>query len=183
MSRDYDKADEIFMAEAILAETPKDGKPFGMVELARYLTSADMQLTSEQTRRLFSDPGLRQGYQAIKEALTHYQMPQLMAASDGDVQERPFPGGSLKLVPSSRSGQLYLRMEFDTDPVAGRIILLVESPTTGVHKLGFTISEAQTSALVPLDLNNDLHSRLVSALRDPASSGSILQPERDPRPV
>lgn len=182
MSRDYDKADEIFMADAILSETPREATSFGMVDLARYLTSTDMQLTGEQTRRLFSDPALRQGYSRLKETLSHYRMPVLMAASDGEVQERPFPGGSLKLVPSRRSGQIYLRMAFDTAPEAGAAILLVESPTTGVHKLGFTIGESQTSALVPLDLTNDWHSDLLAALRDPASSGSILQPERDPQP-
>ncbi len=173
MNDELDQVDGVYIAHMLLADAAAVQSPVGMVDLARFLTVPGARLSSEQSRRLFADKALRQGYARLKAALTSHEVPALIAASDGELDERPFEGGNLLLVRDSASGW-YLRVRIDAGPRPESPILLIE-PDNGVPlKIALGRADATGAYLVLLN-DADAHQRdAIVALRDPLSRAFIL---------
>ena len=173
-----DRAAEIYAAMSLLEEGRKDPAALGIGELVRFVTEPDFTLTDAQTRRLFSDEGLRTAYRDLKARAQMREVPALRAASDEDMEERSFPGGQLLLVPASRGRWIYLRIVF-SEPLQGPAWLEIARPD-GVHaKLVLDPPNERDEIVMALDPDDAGHAAVLAALRDPRSTGSIMpMPER-----
>lgn len=174
MTKDLDRADEIYVAKMLIEEGEPETDAIGIAEIARFLTEPGYTLLPGQTRRLFADRQLRQAYAAFKAKLQTYEVPTLLAASDGAVDERAFPGGRMRLIPARRGNQVYLRIEFSARRPAPPGLLEVVRPNGDWVKLPLGASNEAGELVVPLDLDDPHHAAIVEALRDPLSSGGIL---------
>ena len=179
MNDELDRVDGAYVAYMLFSDAAAVRAPVGMVDLVRFLTVPSAQLTAEQSRKLFADRALRQGYARLKAALVSHEVPALIAASDGEVNERPFEGGTLLLVRDETSGW-YLRVHIDEAPRPENPFLLIE-PDNGVPlKIALGKTDATGSYLVLLN-DADTHDKVtVAALRDPLSRAFILEtPDSD----
>lgn len=174
MSDELDEVDRIFVADMALAERSPDHEPFGMVEIARFLTEPEIELSITQSRKLFSDEALRQGYRQLKQALTFHELPAVVAASDGEVDERKFDGGRIDIIAGERAGEWYLRVEISGGAMPEKPLLLVESTQGRICKLPLTNPDSTNAFLILLDADDEEQGALLAVLRDPLSTGSIL---------
>ncbi len=174
MTRELDRADELFVADMTMAETLPSADLFGIVEIARFLKDPASELTPAQTRRLFADAGLRGAYRDLKTKLEYASVPEVRAASDGEIDERVFPQGRMRIVPARDSMQVYLRLTFlDPDPSVATM-LIVEMPEGGLLKRALPPQDQNGEIVAILNLGNPRDAALIKALRDPSASGSIL---------
>lgn len=178
MTDELDRANSIFVADMVLAEQVPGHEPFGMVEIARFLTTPTMQLSFEQSRKLFADPALRQGYEKLRTVLSVHELPTVIAASDGEIDRRSFEGGRIDLIPSGRPEEWYLRVEISDGNMPAEPMLLVEAPEGGIHKLALANPDSTNAFLVLLDVEEESQGALLHALRDPLSTGCILSSGR-----
>jgi hypothetical protein len=173
MNDELDQVDGVYIVQMLLSDAAAAQAPVGMADLARFLTVPGAQLTAEQSRKLFADKALRQGYARLKAALVSYEVPALIAASDGEVDERPFEGGALLLVRDGASGW-YLRVRIDEGPRPENPFLLIEPDNGAPLKIALGKTDATGAYLVLLN-DADTHDRTaIAALRDPLSRAFIL---------
>lgn len=174
MTRELDRADKLFVADMLLSETPPSPELFGIVEVMRFLTNPTSQITSAQTRRLFADASLREAYRDLKGRLEYARVPEVRAASDGEINERHFPQGHMRIIPARDGRQVYLRLTFlDPDPSMATM-LIMEMPEGGLSKRALPPQDSNGEIVAILNLDDAHDAALVEALRNPSVSGSIL---------
>lgn len=169
-----DRADEIFVSQSLLEEGALQGAPFGVREIAMFLTDHTVQLLPEQTRLLFSDRSLNDAYQRLKARLTAIPMPMVAAASDGDVIDRVFPGAQIRVRPSKRKGQSFLVIFFEaghTDPSPSILVLQSQDE---IVKLALPAADDQGQCIIILDEADSHDARTLAFLVDPFIEGAFI---------
>lgn len=171
-----DRADEIFAARGVLDGAQRRKPIFGLREIVTFLTDPTVQLTQEQTRLLFSDRDLASAFRQLKSRYAALALPAMAAASDGDLTDRTFPGGRVRLRPSKRSGQVYLIVDYgEQPPDPSPAILLLEAPDGAVAKLALPGADDQGQLMIILDEACTAESEVVRLLKDPRASGVFMQ--------
>src|SRR5690606_28977408 len=127
MSVNLNRADEIYAADMLMAETSPTPDMLGIVEIAAFLSRPEAQLTPTQTRTLFANAKLREAYKALKKRLEYASVPALLAASSGEISERTFPQGHMRIVPARNGDQVYLRISFLDPDTELSAVLIVEN--------------------------------------------------------
>ena len=167
------RADRLFAARSVLAETKRPRHRFGIAEIVQYLNDPSRTLSPEEQRALFADPRLRADYRRLKAQSVTFEMPALAAASSGDVSSRRFAGGSITLHPSRIPGQIYVRMRFDSATDTPRMILL-ESATGDLVKRALPNADQQGELMMVLNEQSDADAAFLRLLADPTSTGSFV---------
>jgi hypothetical protein len=168
------RAEDLYVARAVAEDTPPRALSLTFADLVRYLSDANTTLTAEEWRLCREDPRLRADYDALKRNLCVAELPQAAAASQGDVDERTFPGGSLRIRPSALAGQVYLILTLERALATPRF-LLVEGANGEVARIALPPPDPDGTMLVIQDTTkSEGDARAVRLLRDPASSGVLL---------
>lgn len=180
MSIHDERTERVFVTNALLDEGTLDDAAIGTADVARFLTSPDFELTDQQTRRLFSDPKVSATYRRLKSLLRGVALPVVAAASSGDVTERWFDGGHLRVVASSNGVHVYVTVIFDDAAHAATepSILLLETATGEVARLAVPAADENGRIFVILDIGEARDAAVVAALRDPRTIGLFLTLDR-----
>src|SRR2546421_7949895 len=118
------RTEDLYVARAVAEDTAPGVLSLTFVDLVRYLSDMSASLTADQWRLCREDPRVRADYDALKRNLSVAELPQAAAASQGDLEERTFPGGRLRIRPSALAGQVYLILTLDRVPTTPRILLV-----------------------------------------------------------
>lgn len=171
-----DRALALFVAERLL-EQPVSPRPMlGPGDLAAFLLGDTRVSAAMVNRALMARPSLRADLAALRERLARLTLPAVAAASDGDLDERPLPGGSLTLYapPGERSVYLSLRLEDAPPPDVGLSLLLV---TEAGEILAVPVPPFNDEGTVTVILNSaDAgDAALLAALRSPRTLGDFIE--------
>ena len=170
MPSEPDRADEIFAARGILEDSARSRPVFGIREIVAFFDDPNAQLSSEQTKLLFADAKLRDAFRRLKVQIATFALPMAAAASVGDIADRAFSGGRIRLRPSRRSGQSYLVVSYDNlDDDAASPSLLVLEGVDLIAKVALPAADDQNTAMIILD--DRLDATVLLLLRDPRTSG------------
>ena len=173
MQDELDEVDGLYIANALLSDACAPVSPLCIADIVRFLTVSGTRLTAEQSRKLVADRALRQVYARLKAVLVSHEMPALIAASDGEVDERTFEGGTLLLVRGD-AGDWYMRVRIDQRGQTEKLSLLIEPEGGLPRKIDLGMPDSTRSYLVLLD-DTDAHDQaVIVALRDPLSRAYIL---------
>ncbi len=179
MSMDHERAETIYTARMLLQNGKRSARSLGVRELIQFLTVPSHTLSDAQTAALFSDTRLRETYAMLKSQHALHHFPAVAAASGGDITERRFEGGTLRLTPSRSGNQVYLLICFTRQgneagqpPVAGQLI--VETPQGSIEKLALPAPDAAGEVFLVLDETIASDARFMAALRDPLAKGDFL---------
>jgi hypothetical protein len=166
-------ADRIYAARSAMSETKPATGGLGIAEILQFLVDPQRSLSMEQQRRLFADPRLRADYRRLKSELASIEMPALAAASVGDISERRFAGGTVRVHPSRVGGQVYVVLKF-TGPAAQPHSMLLEASGVEVVKRSLPNPDASGEMVIVLDPTNPTDETFLRLITDPTSSGSFL---------
>jgi len=176
MSLDHDRTETIYAAHMALRNGTRNPEALGVRELVQFLTIPGQRLSPSQTTALFKNAHLRETYLLLKSLRTLHVVPSLAAASTGNVEERRFDGGSLRLTASRTGSQVYLLIRFtregDQFPAAGHLI--IETPQGMIEKISLPEPDSSGEILLVLDESEPSDARLLSALRDPLAVGDFV---------
>jgi hypothetical protein len=169
-----ERAEELYVARAAVEDAPAYDLEVTIAALVHFLTSPDARLTPEQWRACQENPRLRADYAALKQRLSVAELPQAVAASQGELEERHFPGGRLRLRPSVLPGQVYLIVSIESSASTPRM-LLIEGKNGEIARVALPEPDPDGTMLVIEDtLKNEDDARAVRLLRDPSASGVLL---------
>ena len=174
--------DEFFdRAYAILgavedAPVRRRGRVFGVAELVRYAHDPDMELTIEETNLLVTDRHLSAIYRDLRRRLRVVDVPNVAAASDGDLERRSFPGGTIDVFETVRAGQWRMVVTFDLSlPPATWPKQLVLELGDDFAKLAIPeVDEFSGETMLLLDETRPRDAKILALLRDPRSHGEFL---------
>jgi hypothetical protein len=168
------RAEDLYVARSVADDAIPTALSLTFADLVRYLSDATACLTAEQWRSCREDPRLRADYGALKRNFCVAELPQAAAASRGDVDERNFPGGRLRIVPSTLAGQVYLILTVERALGTPRS-LLIEGKDGEMARITLPPPDPDGTMLVIQDTSkNEADARAVRLLRDPSSSGVLL---------
>jgi hypothetical protein len=167
------RAEQLYAARSALAETKPLRHRFGVAEIGQFLNDPSRSLTPEEQRTLFTDPRLRADYRRLKGQVTTFELPALAAASSGNVNMRPFDGGSIAIHPSRVPGQLYVIVRFDS-PAGSPRAMLLESTTGDLVKRVLPGAYQQGEVMMVLNENNDADAAFLRLLADPMTTGTFV---------
>jgi hypothetical protein len=168
-----DAADRLYAARSAVADAPSGGPRIGVAELVQFLSDPRSQLPPEAQRLLFSNPRLRADFKRLKASLRCVELPALAAASDGEVDQRSFEGGSVRLHPSRVGGQTYALFQFSW-PTATPRALLLESASGDIVKRPLPTADATGQAVLVLDQNQPDDGAFLRLIADPTTVGSFI---------
>ncbi|MCB1391063.1 MAG: hypothetical protein KDK12_18265 [Rhodobacteraceae bacterium] len=173
---EFDRAEALFVAERLRARDLDPANAIGLAELARFLTGDPRHGSAEINRALLRRPSLRAELAALRERLTRFDLPQVAAASDGDLQRRHLPGGSMTLYAPPDESMVYVSVTIDESPPVGLAFSLVLTNAEGqVLLLPLPEFDDEGVVMVILDPADAGDSALIAALRDPATQGSFIE--------
>jgi hypothetical protein len=164
-------AESIYAARSALAEVEPASGGLGIAELAQFLSDPQRNLTMEQQRRLFSDRNLRADYLRLKSLFSEVELPALAAASAGEVNERQFKGGSVRIHPSKVGGQVYVIFKFTSPPQPHTLLL---EGAGELIKRALPATDAGGEAMMVIDPSKSADKAFLHLLSDPRSNGSFL---------
>lgn len=165
-------ADRLYAARAALADIASGRSPIGVAELARFLSQAGLELPQEAQRALFASPRLRADFQRLKARLRLIELPAVAAASAGSVTARTFEGGTARVHPARREGQVYMVFQFDDASVAPRALLLEDA--AHIAKRALPVPDALGQVVLVLDRGDASDALFLQLFADPATTGSFL---------
>lgn len=166
-------ADRLYAARTAYAETkPAQGRP-ALAELVRVLAEPARALTPDLQRALFADARLRVDFKRLRAGLGAVELPALAAASAGDVAQRAFEGGTVRIHPSRRPGQVYVIIEM-ARPGAGEGAIILESASGEVLKRPLPAGDPQGRIMLVLDEAQTADQDVLRLMRDPMTTGALL---------
>ena len=169
-----ERAEHLYVARAVVEDALPEALPLTFADLVRYLSDATATMTAEQWRLTRENPRIRADYDQLVSNLQIAELPQAAAASQGELQERTFPGGQLRIRPSALAGQVYLIVTIEATLAVPRM-LMIEGKDGEVARLVLPSPDADRSMLLIQDTTkNEADARAVRLLRDPTSSGVFL---------
>jgi len=172
-----DPTEKIYATWATLDEARPPPGAVGVRELYLLFRSPDYELSHEQTRRLFTDPWLRQLFETIKAGLTVQELPQVAAAATGAIFEREFPGGRLSIIESTEAPfHSYLLVKFD-EPRLHSCNLKFWSSDGRFEIIEIPLSDETGEVLLPLGPRGQGLAAKIDALKDPNTMGLFLDIE------
>lgn len=174
------RADEIFLARSLIsdeARTEASGPVFGVAELVRFLADPDATLTAVQSRALFSDRKLADSFRALRRRASAFDMPAMAAASDGELSERTFPGGVIRIRPARIRGQFYVSITLTGEGggAVPRQLLLVREATGETSRIAIADPGDGAVLLVVVDPATAAGAQALAMLRDPLVEGTFLK--------
>lgn len=175
MADEQDDIEAAFATRVLLEEGKKSPGALGIHEILRFLSEPDYQLTPPQQAALFSRPALRATFQALKRRYALLAMPTLAAASTGEVNERHFEGGWVRLTASLENTFVYALITFEDDRAPqGPSILLLEASDGTMSKLLLGVPNSERQVFVGIDGGTEPGSTTLTLLRNVDASGSFL---------
>jgi hypothetical protein len=153
-----------------------------VAELKRYLIDVGATLAADLRRALLVDAGLRrklhQLWVELAEVREGMTLPTVAAASDGELSERRFEGGVVRLAKSAKDArEVYVIIEFDRSFLKARphsfspTVLLLCSPDGRVAKLALESSDQDGIVQDLLNTADEEKKQIVELLRDPLTIG------------
>lgn len=177
MSRLFDKADEIFVAERALSEAlskPSERKAIGPHDLYRFLTENDDALSTRVTPALFQVPRLRTELANLRDKLATVHIPTLAAAaSDRSLTERAFPGGVLRIEVLPEDEEVYVMIAVDPPIPEGRLALVGLSSDGKFQRRSLPPFDGAGETLLILGNSPD-DQDMLAILEDPTASAALV---------
>lgn len=182
---DGDRAVRLFAAERILeqfaerkaASAERDPiASIGLAELVRFLEGDPGVSSALMNRAMLQRPALRADLTALRIRLTRMELPAVAAASDGDLEERPLPGGRLSLFAPSDEALVYLSLALADSPPPGvglSLVLTTEENQVLVLPLPEFNDEGTVTLILTIGDAGD--AALVAALRNPRTRGDFIE--------
>jgi hypothetical protein len=138
-------------------------------------------LREEEQKRWQTDAAICEAYRQLKTALRatnaalHFPAAAAAAADGDDLHERRFEGGSIRMRPSSRQGQIFVILNFElpaaVDPPSA---LLLEGCDGELARLELPRPDGTGQIIVIKDLARDPDALAVRLLRHPLTVGTFL---------
>ena len=173
-NRPGERAQDLYVARSVLDDTPGERLVLGIADLVAYLSDPTADLTEQQWRVCRENPRLKADYEKLKSRLFVAELPAAAAAAQGDLHERKFAGGFLRLRASAVPGQVYLIVTLEPTIAAPRM-LLIEGKNGEVARIALPPPDADGTMLVIQDTaRNEADARAIRLLRDPACCGVFL---------
>jgi hypothetical protein len=142
-----------------------------VAELSRRSLAGSSHLSVDERRAIMASRALRESWSHLN-MKTNGWMPALAAASTSHVEQRPFAGGALEIVPSAKAGRLFITIRCSLNDFAPTR-LEVTGPSGEFLQRQLPPSRAPGEYLLLLDLASADDQRLASLLRDPRSMGQL----------
>lgn len=166
-------AGRLYAARSAFAETKAAQARPALAELVRVLAEPAQALTPDLQRALFADAQLRADFKRLRARLGAVELPALAAASAGDVAQRSFEGGTVRVHASRRPGQVYVIIELSR-PASGAGAILLEGSSGEVLKRVLPASDAQGRIMLLLDQAQENDRDVLRLIRDPMTTGALM---------
>ena len=163
------------LAAAIAKPVAQPTDRWGVHQWIAFLSTPSIALPVGQQRALFADKRLREDFRQLKRVYSVAALPALAAASDGDVVERSFEGGTVRIHAARKPGQFYVRFSFGIRDAYPRVLVLELPDGTQVKRL-LPAMEAggDGEMLIVGDMAAPADQTFRQLLADPASHGDFL---------
>jgi len=169
-----ERAQDLYVARSVIDDTPGERVVLGLADLVRYLADPAADLTQQQWQVCRENPRLKADYERLKSRLLVAELPVAAAAAQGELNERKFAGGFLRMRPSAVPGQVYLILTLEPTIAAPRM-LMIEGKNGEVARIALPPPDADGTMLVIQDTaRNEADARAIRLLRDPTSCGVLL---------
>jgi hypothetical protein len=148
-----------------------DAPVMTVAELTRRSLAGNSSLSTDERRAIMASRALRESWSHLN-ARTKGWMPALAAAATSKIEQRPFAGGALEIVPSAKAGRLFITIRCLLSDFAPTR-LEVTGPSGEFLERRLPPSRAPGEYLLLLDLASADDQLLASLLRDPRSIGQL----------
>jgi hypothetical protein len=167
-------AEDLYVARSVATEASVEPPAVSFADLLRYVTDRSTRLTAAQWKFCQDHPRLSADYRALVDKFALALLPQAAAASQGELQERNFPGGNLRIRPSSVPGQVYLIFTIGSELRACRFLLL-EGADGSTARIELPEPDVDGGMLVIQDIaGNEADASAIRLLCNPTTSGVFL---------
>jgi hypothetical protein len=169
MSRLFDEADRIFVADQVISKVLADLKGtrgVGPHDLYRLLTEDDAEHAAWVTPILFRSPRLRRQFASLGRSVATVTIPELAAASDGVLTEREFQGGKLRIEQDPDEGETYVIIELEPPTPSGPQVLLTLTPDISIERRELPPFDSAGRAMLILG-DTPADKTFVAGLQDP----------------
>ena len=167
------RADKLYAARSALAEIQPTTPRLGVAEIVQFLRDPQRTLSIEEQRDLFTNPLLRADYRRLKSRQAIVELPALAAASVGNVDNRRFEGGTVRIHPSRVADQFYVVVRFNR-PAGVPRSLVIEGTNGELVKRPLPPADASGEIMMVLDRKNGVDDAFLRLISDPTSTGSFL---------
>lgn len=148
-----------------------DAPVMTVAELTRRSLAGTPHLSVDERRAIMASRALRESWSHLNMKKNGW-MPALAAAATSNVEQRPFAGGALEIVPSAKAGRLFITIRCSLNDFAPNR-LEVTGPSGEFLERELPPSRAPGEYLLLLDLASADDELLASLLRDPRSIGQL----------
>ena len=172
-----ERAEDLFVARAAVADAIDSDVRVGIGELYAFLTDPGATLTHDQQGLLFADARLRSDFRRLKQSLVTasggYVLPMAAAASGGELSERLFSGGAIRIAMSEgHPDQVFLVLELAQS--RSRPACLVVECDGELRKLQLEPPDEEGIVQILLDISLEHPAALVRLLRHARSEVTLL---------
>jgi hypothetical protein len=174
------RADELFLARTVESDVPASEVRLSFADLYTALIGIGQQPTAASKRLLLTNRRLRGDYDAICRELTAagraVRAPAVAAAASSAVlEERHFPGGSIRIAPvAARPGQVFVVI-VSSDGISEPASILAEA-ADGAYAIAMPITGSAIDGRTQILLDTGLEHQMlvVRLLQDPRASITIV---------
>lgn len=169
MSRLFEEADRLFVADRAISETLSDmrgSRQVGPHDLYRLLTESDPEHAAWVTPLLFRSPRLRREFAELGRSVATATIPELAAASDGVLTERDFQGGKLRIEQDADEGETYVIIELEPPTPSDPQVLLTLTPDISLERRELPPFDSTGRAMLILG-DNASDKAFLAGLQDP----------------
>jgi len=190
-----ERAQELFVARSIAAETIPRPLKLAFVDLYRFLTDPAATLSPLQQRALFTEPRIRQDYRSLKNALRwrrpdkqipmDVQIPGVVAAAgDRDLDDRTFEVPvtdaapiqiSIRIRPAGIGRQFTIEIRFSDALDPPRAMQIENEHLNQVAKTALPAPDIEGRILIIKNMANENDAQFLRLLRKPTTTGTFLK--------
>lgn len=161
------------MRESLHDALAQASHSLSVAALTTRFLAGNLLLSGDELLEVMARPALRDSWAYLIDKYTLAPLPVLSAAATGDIRERPFPGGTVQCVLSTRPGQAYVKLKWGLDlPTPKRLLLQGHDGQTVAHVL--PDPPVSNTLLLLLDLTEPADDVFLRLLLDPRTSGRFL---------
>ena len=172
---DGGRVNRAFAARLALDEAwPTSPPRVSVAVLAEGLLAGRLNLSPAEWAVVEGDELLRTSWQFLRRSRTLADLPRVAAASTGNLVTRAFGGGTVSVLPSASPGMHYVKIAWQPNPPAPKILLLERDHDAPYFRPLPPLRASKDWLLVCHDAI-PADSLLVALMRDPRTSGSFLE--------
>jgi hypothetical protein len=168
-------AEMAFATRAAIDDAWPTGSPLvGVGEIVQLLADPMQPISLALHRQILADPRLAETWRHLKSERTVATLPTRAAAGTGTLIERRFTQGLISIVPSSATGQVYVKIRWHPDlAMVPRTLLLEQDGVPRLKRALPRLRSGQEFIMICVT-DREPDAEFLRLLGDPRTSGTFL---------